>query len=56
MRPLLARGDLGDGFRTPPMEPLALEAVKMSRGKEFQAQFSNLLVNGPSNFIVDKLT
>lgn len=55
VRPLLAIGDLGDGFRTPPMEPLALETVHMSRGAEFQAQFSDLLVNGPSDFVVEKL-
>lgn len=55
VRPLLAHGDLGDGFHTPPMEPLALESVSMSRGTEFQATFNDLLVNGPSNFQIEKL-
>ena len=55
VRPLLAKGDLGDGFLTPPMEPLALEVIKMNRGQEFSATFSNILVNGPSEFVVEKL-
>lgn len=55
LRPLLARGDLGDGFLTPPLEPLALDNIRMSRGQEFNAVFSKLQVNGPSKFVVDKL-
>ena len=29
--------------------------IRMDRGKEFKAQFSNLLVTGPSNFKIEKL-
>lgn len=55
VRPLLAIGDLGDGFFTPPMEPLYLDTINMDRGQEFSATFNNISVNGPSNFIVEKL-
>lgn len=55
LRPLLAIGDLGEGFLTPALEPLVLEAVHMNKGPEFQAVFKNLLVYGPSNFKVESL-
>lgn len=29
--------------------------IRMDRGKEFKATFSNLLVTGPSNFKIEKL-
>lgn len=55
VRPLLAVGNLGDGFVTPPLEPLVLDEVRMTQGKEFMAVFTNVLVNGPSNFKVESL-
>lgn len=55
LRPLLAVGDLGEGFQTPALEPMELEAIHMTRGPEFQATFKNLLVNGPSNFKIEKM-
>lgn len=55
MRPALALGDLGEGFKTPPLEPLHIDNIDMRRGNEFNAVFSNLYVSGPSKFIVDKL-
>lgn len=56
LRPLLAKGDLGDGFKTPPLEPLLLkDTIQWKRGKEFSASFSDLLVSGPSLFSVEKL-
>lgn len=55
LRPLLATGDLGDGFKTPPLEPMALDNISFRRGPEFSAKFNSLNVNGPSSFIVEKL-
>lgn len=55
LRSKLATGDFGENFVVPRMEPLEIDTIKMKRGQEFSATFSNLLVNGPSNFIVEKL-
>lgn len=55
LKPLLAIGDLGDGFLVPPMEPLGLDRVIMHPSPEFNAVFSQLLVNGPTGFVVEKL-
>lgn len=55
LRPLLANGDLGDGFKTPPLEPMALDNINFRRGPEFSAKFNSMMVNGPSGFIVEKL-
>ena len=56
LRPMLSHGDLGDGFKTPPLEPLLLkDTIQWKRGKEFSASFSDLLVSGPGQFSVEKL-
>lgn len=55
LRSALAIGDLGEGFKTPPLEPLHIDNIDMRRGNEFNAVFSNLYVNGPSKFVVEKL-
>lgn len=55
LRPNLATGNLGDGVRTVPLEPLALENIHFKRGPDFQATFNNILVNGPSSFDVKKM-
>jgi len=55
LKPLLAAGDLGDGFKTIPLEPLALDNISFKRGPEFAASFRNIIVNGPSGFVVEKL-
>ncbi|XP_055375813.1 protein takeout [Condylostylus longicornis] len=55
VRPKLITGDLGEGFLTPPLEPLELDNISMGRGAGFQAVFSDLLVNGGSNFQIEKL-
>lgn len=54
LRQRLATGDLGD-VKTVPLEPLGLDNIHFKRGPDFTANFNNLLVNGPSNFIVSKL-
>lgn len=54
LRQRLATGDLGD-VKTVALEPLGLDNIHFKRGPEFTASFNNLLVNGPSNFIVSKL-
>lgn len=55
IRPLLSRGDFGEGYQTPPLEPLHLENIKLGQGPQFQAVFSNMTVHGGSNFIIDRL-
>ncbi|XP_055682248.1 uncharacterized protein LOC129789452 [Lutzomyia longipalpis] len=55
LRPDLSVGDLGENFKTPPLEPMMIENIEMHRGQEFRAIFTNLLVNGPSQFVVEKL-
>lgn len=55
LRPNLANGDLGDGVKTIPLEPLPLDNIQFKRGPEFSATFNNILVNGPSSFVVTKL-
>nr|XP_043066723.1 uncharacterized protein LOC108125042 [Drosophila bipectinata] len=42
IRPLLVHGDLGDGYKTPPLEPLALDDIELGRSSQFQAVFQNL--------------
>lgn len=54
LRQRLATGDLGDK-KTVALEPLGLDNIHFKRGPEFTASFNNLLVNGPSNFVVSKL-
>lgn len=55
LQPRLASGRLDDEFIVPALEPLALDNIKMERGQEFKAHFTNLLVRGPSSFIIEKL-
>lgn len=55
LRPRLATGDFGDNFNVPRIEPLQIDTIEMKRGNEFQATFSNILVSGPSNFVIEKL-
>ncbi|KAI8116887.1 hypothetical protein FF38_06696 [Lucilia cuprina] len=56
IRPLLAHGDLGDGYHSPPLEPLYLDNIELGRGGQFHAVFSDMVVRGGSNFIINKLT
>lgn len=39
----------------PKMEPLALDRIVIRPGPEFNAVFTNLQVNGPASFVVEKL-
>lgn len=55
IQPKLASGKLDKDFEVPALEPLKLESIKMERGSEFKAVFSNILVRGPSNFVIEKL-
>ncbi|XP_016975429.1 uncharacterized protein LOC108041887 [Drosophila rhopaloa] len=55
IRPLLVHGNLGDGYRTPPLEPLSLDNIELGRSSQFQAVFTDLEANGGSNFIIDRL-
>ncbi|XP_017868371.1 PREDICTED: protein takeout [Drosophila arizonae] len=55
LRPLLVHGNLGDGYRTPPLEPLQLDNIELGRSSQFQATFSELEATGGSNFIIDRI-
>lgn len=55
LKPMLAVGDLGDGFVMPSLEPLALDLIRIRPGPELNAVFTNLIVNGPTSFVVEKL-
>lgn len=55
IRPLLVHGNLGDGYKTPPLEPLSLDNIELGRSSQFQAVFTDLEANGGSNFIIDRL-
>ncbi|XP_075167195.1 juvenile hormone binding protein 10 [Haematobia irritans] len=56
IRPLLATGDLGEGYQSPPLEPLYLDNIELGRGRQFEAVFSEMVVKGGSNFIINKLS
>ncbi|XP_073848316.1 protein takeout-like [Musca autumnalis] len=56
LRPRLATGELGEGYRSPPLEPLYLDNIELSRGRQFEAVFSDMVVKGGSNFIINKLS
>ncbi|KAH8418136.1 hypothetical protein KR222_004614, partial [Zaprionus bogoriensis] len=55
LRPLLVHGDLGEGYRTPPLEPLQLDNIELGGSSQFQAVFNELEATGGSNFIIDRI-
>ncbi|XP_017051765.1 uncharacterized protein LOC108095248 isoform X2 [Drosophila ficusphila] len=55
IKPLLVHGNLGDGYKTPPLEPLSLDNIELGRSSHFQAVFTDLEADGGSNFIIDRL-
>lgn len=55
LRPLLVHGNLGDGYRTPPLEPLQLDNIELGGSSQFQALFSELEATGGSNFVIDRI-
>jgi len=48
-------GDLGDGYRTPPLEPLQLDDIELGGSSQFQAVFMDLVARGGSNFTIDRI-
>ena len=54
LRPALTSGDLGENFRIPELEPLFIDEILMKRG-DFLANFNNLLVSGPSQFVLKNM-
>lgn len=55
LKPRLATGKISDSFTVPQLEPLSLDTIQMSRGTEFKAVFTDLLVRGPSKFQIEKI-
>ncbi|XP_073847088.1 protein takeout-like [Musca autumnalis] len=56
LRPRLATGELGEGYRSPPLEPLYLDNIDLSRGRQFETVFSDIVVKGGSNFTINELS
>lgn len=55
LRGNLARGDLGQGFKIPKLEPLMLSGLRFYRGPDVNCVFDQILVRGASNFVIEKL-
>lgn len=55
LRPNLKAGDLGNGFKTPSIDPLLIDDIKLERGRGFFFHLNNLKVYKLTNFKVDKL-
>lgn len=55
LRNNLANGDFGENFTIPKLEPLYIDEIKMHRGNDFRASFRNLLVSGPSQFVLKNM-
>lgn len=55
IRPRLASGYFDETFSVPSLEPLKLDNLKINRGNDLNAVFSNLLISGPSKFQIEKL-
>lgn len=55
VHPQLADGDLGNGIRVPPLEPLHLKVLTINHGPELQGKFSDLVVHGASDFTIDDM-
>lgn len=53
-RPFLAKGDFGEGFIVPKLEPLFIKKLAME-SSDVNVTIHDLLVNGPSNFQVKKV-
>lgn len=54
IRPNLASGDFGPDFNVPKLEPLYLDKISIDRGPDFKADFTDIVVNGPSKFVVEE--
>lgn len=55
LRNNLASGDFGEDFAIPKIEPLFIDEIKLSRGNDFKANFKNLYVSGPSQFVLKNM-
>lgn len=51
----LANGDFGENFTIPKIEPLYIDEIVIQRGNDFRANFKNLLVTGPSQFVLKNM-
>ncbi|XP_035909011.1 uncharacterized protein LOC118510802 isoform X2 [Anopheles stephensi] len=59
LRPRLATGDFGENFTIPSLEPIKIDRLKIERGENFKANFTNFRISGATHektgFIVKKL-
>lgn len=55
LRPALASGDFGPDFNVPKLEPQYFKRIKVQRGRDLEAVFTDVYVNGGSNFKIEKI-
>ncbi|XP_052895435.1 uncharacterized protein LOC128302610 isoform X3 [Anopheles moucheti] len=59
LRPRLATGDFGENFTITPLEPIKIDRLKIERGDNFKANFTNFRISGVTHektgFVVKKL-
>uniref|UniRef100_A0A336LZB1 CSON008823 protein n=1 Tax=Culicoides sonorensis TaxID=179676 RepID=A0A336LZB1_CULSO len=55
LRPYLASGNWGEDFKVPKLEPLHLDAIYMNRGKDFKANFTDIIVHGPGKWVLEDM-
>lgn len=55
LKPLLEKGDLGDGYQVFPLDPLSLETTKINPAPDFKTKLTDLKVNGFTKFMLPKL-
>ncbi|XP_058453611.1 circadian clock-controlled protein daywake-like [Malaya genurostris] len=55
IRPSIASGNYGSEIQHPRIESMILEQIRIERGPSFSANFSDLMINGSSKFIIKKL-
>lgn len=55
LKPFLETGDLGEGIKVFPLDPLALEDAKINPAPDFRTRMTNLMVKGFTKFTLPKL-
>ncbi|XP_070493725.1 uncharacterized protein [Chironomus tepperi] len=55
LRPYLKNGDLGNGFKIPPLEPMSFDDIFLERGSGFFFNLYNIKAYNIHNFNIDKL-
>lgn len=56
MKTGLANGRAFEQFSIPPLEPLTVSTIVLKQGGRFEAKFSDVMVNGASNYVIQSMT